>query len=374
MSLFRFACFALAGSLLSTAADAASGVEVCKLFRAQQWQPVGEMGMGECLRLIAATESAQDGSELRFGFWGDTPLAASDQGYFRSDNGGRRWTPLPASSIPPPPAPAVAAVAPAPGPASSEPVPPVAPAPVTPAPARKLETAKPAVPPPAEPVIATPPAAAVVVPTPPAATQPKATSPAKSANKKNEPARKTPAPAAVAVVEPAAPPAVPLAATTEAAQPAAVPAPVAAPAPAPAVDKLALAEAKRQQDEARRAASAAVPSAPPASPTVVTQAANNVALVPPPAPAAPSAKTATPATVGSLASCDLRIGRRWQSLDQTSFEACVDALAGTASGEYDANGLKHGYWGGTFLIADRTAIYRSVDGNAWVKLRDRAAP
>lgn len=358
MSLFRLACFALAGSLLSTAANAANGIEVCKLFRGQQWQPAGEMAMGECLRLIAATESAPDGSELRFGFWGETPLAASDKGYFRSDNGGRRWTPLPASAIPPPPVavipqPAVAVAAPAP--ALPEP-PTVAVAPPPPAaPAKKPQAAAPAV---VSPPTAKPPASATAKP---------------AASAKNSKTDKKPA-VPVIPAEPAVPPPAP---ALETATPAAAPAAPAAPAVA-TVDKAALAEAKRQQDEARRTAVAAVAVAPPAtapsSPTVVTQAANNVALVPPPAPAAPSAKTATPATVGSLASCDLRIGRRWQSLDQTSFEACVESLAGTSSGEYDANGLKHGYWGGTFLIADRTAIYRSVDGNAWVKLRDRTAP
>ncbi len=103
---------ALALSPLAAAAQDAADPAACKLFRDGIWQVVGKTSMEDCLRQIAQTQAAPDESGLRFGYWGELPLAVGAAGIYRSDNGGRSWTPLavapPAAAAIPPPAPAAA--------------------------------------------------------------------------------------------------------------------------------------------------------------------------------------------------------------------------------------------------------------------------
>lgn len=138
---------ALALSPLAVAAQAPAETSSCKLFRDGIWQVVGKATMDDCLKQIAQTPAAPDESGLRFGYWGELPLAVGAAGVYRSDNGGRSWTPLAVAPAPTanPPATASAPAAPEPAaatasaeaaqeptvPASAEL--PVAAAPVTPA-------------------------------------------------------------------------------------------------------------------------------------------------------------------------------------------------------------------------------------------------
>lgn len=89
----------LAGGCLHPIADAAvpavtpDDVSECKLLRSQQWQPTGTMTLSACADEIAQRADVHEASGVRFGFWGQTLLAARTGGVFRSDNGGNSWKP-----------------------------------------------------------------------------------------------------------------------------------------------------------------------------------------------------------------------------------------------------------------------------------------
>ncbi|WP_157622767.1 hypothetical protein [Solimonas soli] len=77
--------------------------------------------------------------------------------------------------------------------------------------------------------------------------------------------------------------------------------------------------------------------------------------------------------VEPLGACSLQAGDEWLPREQLTLAQCVDALdASTAP--YDARGLRHAYWQGSFLSATQAAIFQSTNGHDWIRLRDRRGP
>jgi hypothetical protein len=119
------------------------------------------------------------------------------------------------------------------------------------------------------------------------------------------------------------------------------------------------------------AADAAASGAPPAP----------ASPLPPPSPppsglqsqAIDNAEPVQGVVVEPRAVCSVQNGDDWQKQAELTFEQCAAALENSPAA-YDANGLKHAYWDGTFLSASAKAIYQSPNGHDWTKLRDRAAP
>lgn len=66
----------------------------CQLLRGQLWKPSGTLTLQACADDIGRRGDTQEGSGVRFGFWGQTLLAANKDGRFRSDSGGRDWVAL----------------------------------------------------------------------------------------------------------------------------------------------------------------------------------------------------------------------------------------------------------------------------------------
>ncbi|MGH8444338.1 MAG: hypothetical protein ACREVL_03675 [Solimonas sp.] len=71
--------------------------------------------------------------------------------------------------------------------------------------------------------------------------------------------------------------------------------------------------------------------------------------------------------------CSLKTGGQWQQQPQQTLDQCAKALEHSPE-PYDAGGLRHAYWQGTFLSASAKSIYQSRDGREWTKLRDLPSP
>ncbi len=82
----------------------------------------------------------------------------------------------------------------------------------------------------------------------------------------------------------------------------------------------------------------------------------------PPVPAVTTSQA--PPSGEPRASCNMRLGSRWEVIGNQTLQQCV-TLFDRSPDQFDANGYKYGYWGGTYLAADRKEVLQSTNSRDW---------
>ncbi len=70
------------------------------------------------------------------------------------------------------------------------------------------------------------------------------------------------------------------------------------------------------------------------------------------------------------ASCNMRLGSRWEVVGNQTLQQCIQ-LFDRSPDQFDANGYKYGYWGGTYLAADRREVLQSTNSRDWTTVLTR---
>ncbi len=73
---------------------------------------------------------------------------------------------------------------------------------------------------------------------------------------------------------------------------------------------------------------------------------------------------------GPLHSCNMRLGSRWEVVNNQTLQQCV-ALFDRSPDQFDNNGYKYGYWGGIYLAANRSEVLQSGNSRDWTTVLNR---